>query len=40
MINCCIMNPPETDPLAADDTDMIALLAYVIHECGGVKPEA
>ena len=36
MINWCIMNPLESDPLAADDAKMIALQAYINHERRGV----
>ena len=36
MINWCIMNPLESDPLAADDPKMIALQAYINHERRGV----
>jgi len=35
MINWCIMNPLESDPLAADDPRMIALQAYINHERRG-----
>ena len=37
MINWCIMNPLEADPLAADDPRMIAIQAYINHERRGVK---
>lgn len=37
MVNWCIRNPLEGDPLAADDPDMIALLAYIYHERRGVE---
>jgi len=36
MINWCIMNPLESEPLAADDPKMIALQAYINHERRGV----
>ena len=36
MINWCIMNPLESDPLAADDAKMIALQAYINNERRGV----
>ena len=39
MINWCIMNPLESDPLALDSADMIALQAYILHERRGVKLE-
>jgi len=35
MINWCIRNPAEGQPLAADDPDMIALIAYMTHERRG-----
>ena len=37
MINWCIRNPAEGKPLAADDPDMIALIAYITQERRGVK---
>ena len=37
MINWCIMNPLESDPLALDDPDMVALQAYIHHERRGVE---
>lgn len=37
MVNWCIKNPLEGKKLAADDPDMIALLAYINHERRGVK---
>jgi cytochrome c len=37
MINWCIMNPLESQPLAADDAKMIALQAYIKQERRGVK---
>jgi thiosulfate dehydrogenase len=36
MINWCIMNPLESETLAADDPKMIALQAYINHERRGV----
>ena len=36
MINWCIMNPLESDPLAADDPKMTALSAYIKYERRGV----
>ena len=36
MINWCIMNPLESDPLAANDPKMTALQAYINHERRGV----
>ena len=39
MINFCIRNPLEGDPLAADDPKMIALLAYITYERRGVPLE-
>ena len=40
MINWCIRNPLEGEPLAADDFEMIAIQAYIHHERRGVKLEA
>lgn len=37
MINWCIRNPLEGDPLAADDPKMVALQAYIKHERRGVE---
>lgn len=37
MINWCIRNPLEGEPLAADDPKMIALQAYAAHERRGVE---
>ena len=37
MINWCIMNPLESEALAADDARLIALQAYISHERRGVK---
>lgn len=39
MINWCIQNPLESDPMAADDERMIALQAYIAHERRGVPLE-
>jgi thiosulfate dehydrogenase len=39
MINWCIQNPLEGQPLAADDPKMIALEAYMTWERRGVKLE-
>ena len=36
MVNWCIRNPLEGDPLAADDPKMVALLAYITWERRGV----
>jgi cytochrome c len=36
MVNFCIRNPLEGDPLAADDPKMVALLAYMTFERRGV----
>jgi len=36
MINWCIRNPLEGEPLALDDPDMIALQAYILDERQGV----
>jgi cytochrome c len=36
MVNWCIMNPLESDPLAADDPKMTALLTYMTFERRGV----
>lgn len=36
MINWCIMNPLESEPLALDDPDMVALQAYIHFERRGV----
>lgn len=36
MINWCIRNPLEGDPLAADDPKMVALQAYINYERRGV----
>ena len=37
MINWCIENPLESDPLSADDTRMIALQAYIKQERKGAE---
>jgi len=39
MINWCLRNPLEGQPLAADDPRMIAIQAYVTYERRGVKLE-
>jgi cytochrome c len=39
MINWCLRNPLEGQPLAADDPKMIATQAYVTHERRGGKLE-
>lgn len=36
MVNWCIQNPLESEPLALDDPQMTALLAYIHHERRGV----
>lgn len=36
MVNWCIQNPLEGEPLAADDPRMIALEAYITYERRGV----
>jgi len=36
MVNWCIMNPLESQALAADDPKMIALLSYIHQERRGV----
>ena len=36
MVNWCLRNPLEGDPLAADDPKMVALLAYITYERRGV----
>lgn len=36
MVNWCLRNPLEGDPLAADDPKMVALLAYISYERRGV----
>jgi thiosulfate dehydrogenase len=37
MINWCILNPLEGEPIALDDPDMIAIEAYVLFERRGVE---
>jgi len=37
MINWCIMNPLESEPLALDDPSMVALQAYILQERKGVE---
>lgn len=39
MVNWCLRNPLQGDPLAADDPKMTALLAYITFERRGVKLE-
>ena len=39
MVNWCIRNPLEGDPLAADDPKMVALLAYITFERRGAALE-
>ncbi len=39
MFNWCLRNPLEGEELAADDSKMIALLAYAHHERRGVELE-
>jgi len=39
MVNWCLRNPLEGDPLAADDPKMVALLAYITYERRGVPLE-
>ncbi|WP_446810666.1 cytochrome C [Methylomonas sp. 2BW1-5-20] len=39
MINWCLRNPLEGQPLVADDPKMIAIQAYVTYERRGVKLE-
>lgn len=39
MVNWCIRNPVEGQPLAADDPRMTAIQAYVTYERRGVKLE-
>jgi len=39
MINWCIRNPLESDPLPLDGADMTALQAYITHERRGVELE-
>jgi thiosulfate dehydrogenase len=37
MINWCLMNPLEGEPLELDDPRMVAMEAYVAHERRGVE---
>jgi thiosulfate dehydrogenase len=39
MVNWCIRNPLQGQPLAADDPKMTALLSYIHYERRGVKME-
>jgi thiosulfate dehydrogenase len=39
MINWCLRNPLEGQPLAADDPKMMALVSYATYERRGVKLE-
>ena len=39
IVNWCLRNPLEGDPLAADDPKMTAMLAYIAWERRGVKLE-
>ncbi|MCP4407006.1 MAG: cytochrome C [Gammaproteobacteria bacterium] len=39
MVNWCLMNPLESEALSADDAQMTALQAYIVHERRGVKLE-
>jgi thiosulfate dehydrogenase len=39
MVNWCIQNPLEGEPLAADDPKMVALLSYITWERRGVSLE-
>jgi cytochrome c len=39
MVNWCIRNPLQGQPLAADDPKMTALLSYIHYERRGVKLE-
>jgi cytochrome c len=36
MVNWCIQNPLEGDPIPADDPKMVALLSYITYERRGV----
>jgi thiosulfate dehydrogenase len=40
MVNWCIQNPLEGEPLALDDPKMTALLSYMAHERQGVAMSA
>jgi cytochrome c len=39
MVNWCLRNPLQGEPLAADDSKMTAMLAYISWERRGVKLE-
>ncbi len=39
MINWCLMNPSEGEPLALDSREMVAIEAYVTYERRGVSLE-
>lgn len=39
MVNWCLRNPLQGEPLAADDPKMTAILAYIAFERRGVKLE-
>jgi cytochrome c len=39
MVNWCIRNPLQGQPLAADDPKMTAILSYIVSERRGVKME-
>lgn len=39
MVNWCLRNPLQGEPLAADDPKMTAMLAYIAFERRGVKLE-
>ena len=39
MVNWCLRNPLEGEPLKADDPRMTAMLAYIAYERRGVKLE-
>jgi cytochrome c len=39
MVNWCIRNPLQGQPLAADDPKMTALVSYIVFERRGVKLE-
>lgn len=39
MVNWCLRNPLEGEPLTADDPRMTAMLAYIAWERRGVKLE-
>lgn len=40
MVNWCLRNPLEGQPLAADDPKMTAIVSYILSERKGVKIEA